>query len=107
MYWLPMGIMSGFRKPKRPILGSDLAGNGSMLLLQSVDKNGVLSKFLSDHDDGSIIGVSIEVSNLNKARSWEESHSEHKLEQGKGFYGRSILIPPDLTHGIWMELFQR
>jgi hypothetical protein len=25
----------------------------------------------------------------------------------KGFYGQSIMIPPDLTHGIWMELFRQ
>jgi hypothetical protein len=24
-----------------------------------------------------------------------------------GFCGRSIMIPPELTHGVWMELFQR
>jgi catechol 2,3-dioxygenase-like lactoylglutathione lyase family enzyme len=83
------------------------AGNGYMLLLQSVDKNGMLTNFLSDHYDGEIIGVSIEVSDLNKARSWVESHSRHKLEPYDGFYGRSILIPPDLTHGVWMELFAR
>jgi hypothetical protein len=28
-------------------------------------------------------------------------------EPYRGFYGRSILIPPDLTHGVWMEFFQR
>jgi hypothetical protein len=60
-----------------------------------------------DHDDGSIIAVSIEVSDLNKARSWVEGHSGHKLDQYKGFYGQSIIIPPDLTHGVWMELFRR
>lgn len=83
------------------------AGNGCLLLLRSADKNGALNKFLSDHDAGDIIGISIEVSDLNKARSWVEGHSGHKLEPYKGFYGRSILIPPDLTHGVWMELFQR
>ncbi len=83
------------------------AGKGSMLLLRSTDKNGVLNKFLSDHDDGNIIGLSIEVSDLNKARSWVEGHSGHKLEPYKGYYGQSIIIPPDLTHGVWMELFQR
>jgi hypothetical protein len=63
--------------------------------------------FLSDHDEGDIIGIGIEVSDLDKARSGVEGHSGHKLAPDKGFYGRSIMIPPDLTHGIWMELFQR
>ena len=83
------------------------AGDGCLLLLQSIDKNGVLANFLSDRHDGEIIGVSIEVSDLNKARSWVEGHSGHKLEPDDGFYGRSIIIPPDLTNGLWMELFQR
>jgi len=25
----------------------------------------------------------------------------------KVFYGQSIMIPPDLTHGVLMEMFQR
>jgi len=83
------------------------AGTGTIILLQSTNDNGVLSKFLSDHDDGSMIAVSIEVSDLNKARSWIESRSERKLEPYDGFYGRSIMIPPDLTHGVWLEMFQR
>jgi len=66
-----------------------------------------MSKFLSNHNDGEIIGVSIEVSDLNKARSWVEGRSGRQLEPYKSFYGRSILIPPDLTHGVWMEFFQR
>ena len=53
-----------------------------------------------DHDDESIIAVSIEVSDLSRARSWVEGHSEHKLEPYKGYYGQSILIPPDLTHVV-------
>jgi hypothetical protein len=67
----------------------------------------VLAKFLSDHHDGEIIGVSVEVSDVEKARSLIESRSGQKLEPYDGFYGRSILIPPELTHGVWMELFQR
>jgi len=78
-----------------------------MLLLRSGDKKGVLNTFLRDHDDGEIIAVSIEVSDLNKARSWVEDHSGRKLEPYTDYYGRSIMNPPDLTHGIWMELFQR
>ena len=83
------------------------AGNGYMLLLQSIDKNGVLAKYLSDHHDGEIIGVSVEVSDVEKARSLIESRSGQKLDPYEGFYGRSIMVPPDLTHGVWLELFQR
>jgi hypothetical protein len=83
------------------------AGHGRLLLLESTDENGVLNRFLSDHDDGEIIGISIEVSDLNKARSWVKGHSRRKLEPYDGFYGWSIMIPPDLTHGVWLELFQR
>jgi hypothetical protein len=54
-----------------------------------------------------LIAVSVEVSDLNKARCWVEGHSGHNLELYKGFYGWSIMIRPELTHGIWMELFQR
>lgn len=83
------------------------AGDGCLLLLQSIDKKGVVNKFLSDRHDGEIIGVSVEVSDVEKARSLIESRSGQKLEPYDGFYGRSILIPPELTHGVWLELFQR
>ncbi len=83
------------------------AGSGCMLLLQSADEKGALEKFISNHDDGEIIGVSIEVADLNKARFWVESRSGQELEPYDGFYGRSILIPPDMTHGVWLEMFQR
>jgi 4-hydroxyphenylpyruvate dioxygenase-like putative hemolysin len=43
------------------------AGQGVLLLLESSDKNGVLAKYLSDHDEG-IIAFSIEVTDLGKAR---------------------------------------
>jgi hypothetical protein len=83
------------------------AGQGRLLLLEPADEKGVLNTFLRDHDDGAIIGISIEVSDINKARSWVEGHSMRKLEPYKGFYGQSIMIPPALTHGVWLELFQR
>jgi catechol 2,3-dioxygenase-like lactoylglutathione lyase family enzyme len=83
------------------------AGKGSLLLLQSVDQKGILNTFLQDHEDGFIIGLSIEVADLNRSRSWIEGHSGRKQEPYDGFYGRSILFPPELAHGVWMELFER
>ena len=105
---------AGFEKGKAckmKLLGAEgreiPAGKGSLLILQSAEKDGVLKKFLSNHEDGDIIGISIRVTDLNKARSWIEANSGNKFEPYDGLYGRSILIPPELTHGVWMELFQQ
>jgi len=81
------------------------AGHGVLMLLESSDKNGLLTEYLSDHDEG-IIGLSIEVADLGKARRLAESQTGSKVEAYKGFYGPSFLLPPEVTHGVWMELFQ-
>jgi catechol 2,3-dioxygenase-like lactoylglutathione lyase family enzyme len=81
------------------------AGQGALALLESSDKNSLLTKFLSDHDEG-IIGLSIEVADLGKARRLAESGTGRKLETYKGFYGTSFLLPPEVTHGVWIEMFQ-
>jgi catechol 2,3-dioxygenase-like lactoylglutathione lyase family enzyme len=81
------------------------AGQGVLLLLESSDKNGLLTKFLSDHGE-EIIGLSIEVADLGKARQLAESGTARKLETYKGSYGTSFLLPPEVTHGVWMEMFQ-
>jgi catechol 2,3-dioxygenase-like lactoylglutathione lyase family enzyme len=81
------------------------AGRGVLLLLESSDKNGLLTKYLSDHDEG-IIGLSVEVADLGKARQTAESGTGRKLEIYKGFYGTSFLLPAEVTHGVWIEMFQ-
>jgi hypothetical protein len=81
------------------------AGLGVLVLLESSDKNGVLTKYLSDYDEG-IIGLSIEVTDLVKARQLAESGTGRKLEIYKGFYGTSFLLPPEAMHGVWIEMFQ-
>ena len=81
------------------------AGQGVLVLLESSDKNGLLTEFLSDHDED-IIGLSIEVADLGKARQLAESGTGRKLETYKGFYGTSFLLPPEVTHGLWIEMYQ-
>lgn len=81
------------------------AGQGVLLLLESSDKNGLLTKYLSDHDEG-LIGLSIEVADLGKARQLAGSGTGRKLETYKGFYGTSFLLPRKLHMGLWLEMFQ-
>ena len=82
------------------------AGYGAMILLESSDKSSVFQKYLSDHDEG-IIAVSVEVSDLSKAHSMAEAVTGNKIEIYKGTYGKSFLLAPDVTHGVWLEMFQR
>jgi catechol 2,3-dioxygenase-like lactoylglutathione lyase family enzyme len=81
------------------------AGQGVLLLLESSDQDGLLTKYLSDHDEG-IIGLSIEVADLGKAHQLAESGTGRKLETYKGFYGPSFRLSPEVTHGVWLEMFQ-
>ena len=82
------------------------AGSGRMILLESSNKISVLQKYLSDHDEG-IIAISVEVSDLSKARRLAESVIGSKIGAYKGTYGQSFLLSPDVTHGVWLEMFQR
>jgi hypothetical protein len=81
------------------------AGQGVIMLLELSDKNSLLTKYLSDHDEG-IIGLSIQVADLDKSRQLAESGTERKFETYKGSYGTSFLLPPRVTHGVWIEMFQ-
>lgn len=81
------------------------AGAGTLLLLESSDKDGLLTKYLSEHDEG-IIGLSIAVVDLGKARQLAEAGTRAKLETYKGFYGTSFMLPPSVTHGVWIEMYQ-
>jgi catechol 2,3-dioxygenase-like lactoylglutathione lyase family enzyme len=81
------------------------AGHGGLVLLESGDKKGPLTEYLTDHDEG-IIALSIEVSDLGKARRLAESTTGSALDTYDGFYGPSFLLSPKVTHGVWIEMFQ-
>jgi catechol 2,3-dioxygenase-like lactoylglutathione lyase family enzyme len=92
------------------------AGQGVLLLLESSNNDGLLAKYLSEQvgakgrcncpSDEGIIGLSVEVADLGKARQLAESGTGRKLETYKGSYGTSFMLPPEVTHGVWMEMFQ-
>jgi catechol 2,3-dioxygenase-like lactoylglutathione lyase family enzyme len=81
------------------------AGQGELVMLDSGDKKGLLTEYLTDHDEG-VIALSIEVSDLGKARRLAESSTGSTLDTYNGFYGPSFLLSPKVTHGVWIEMFQ-
>jgi catechol 2,3-dioxygenase-like lactoylglutathione lyase family enzyme len=112
-----VGLESGDAREAK-FIGADgrdvNAGKGVLLILEPSDKSGALAKYLSDHTnwidrwphDEGIIGLSIQVANLDKARQLAEAGTGRKLETYKGSYGTSFLLPPEVTHGVWIEMFQ-
>jgi len=53
------------------------------------------------------MGVSLEVGRLPTARSLLEKNTQRKFASYSGSYGKSILIPAELAHGLWIEMFQK
>ena len=53
------------------------------------------------------MGVSIEVASLQTARSLLQANAKRQFDPYAGPYGQSILISPELTHGLWIEFFQK
>jgi hypothetical protein len=80
------------------------AGRGVILLLEANGTSGPLASHVSQYGEG-VVGVSIETVDVDAARSRIEASTERALVPYSGPFGRSVLVPPDLTHGIWMEFF--
>ncbi|UCC49885.1 MAG: VOC family protein [Gemmatimonadota bacterium] len=102
---LPMG-----RRLDVPSLGAEAheirAGKGAILLLQPSDEGGTVASFLAERGEG-VMGVSIEVRDLERALMIVEFNTDLELVPYEGPYGQSILIPADLARGVWIEFFQR
>jgi catechol 2,3-dioxygenase-like lactoylglutathione lyase family enzyme len=76
-----------------------------VLLLQPQGKSGKVASFLATRGEG-VIGVSIEVESLETARTLIERNLKRKFKPQNNLSGKSILIPPEMAHGIWIELHQ-
>jgi hypothetical protein len=102
-----VGLRAG-RKLKVPTLGAKgrevEAGRGMILLLQASDSGGVVASYLAGGGEG-IMGVSIQVRDLEAARAFLETNTKQQLAIYKGPYGKSISVSPKLTHGVQIELF--
>lgn len=97
------------RRVKLPILGAVgreiLAGRGTFLLLEPVEDRGAVASFLGRRSDA-YMGISIRVSDITATATLLRSRSGLPLEEYRGVYGRSIVIPASHAHGVWIDLFQ-
>ncbi len=103
-----IGLSAGRRVnlPQLEARGHEVvAGNGVVLLLQANTPKSKVTSFLARRGEG-IMGVSIKVAALNRARNILETNIKQKFTPYVGAYGKSILIPAEVTRGVWVELFQ-
>jgi catechol 2,3-dioxygenase-like lactoylglutathione lyase family enzyme len=103
-----LGLLPGHKRrmPQLAAKGREIgAERGVILLLQATDTKGPLASYVAQHGEG-VVGMSIEVRDLNIARSLLHSSTQQELNPSNGPYGESVVVPPVFTHGVWIELFQ-
>ncbi|MFY9716780.1 MAG: VOC family protein [Thermoplasmata archaeon] len=81
---------------------------GSLRLMESTSPEGPLPSLLALHGSQiEVPGVSLEVSSIDSALRSMSSDRARMLQQSVGPLGRNVVIPPELGHGMWIELFER
>lgn len=84
------------------------AGQSSLLLVESTAPEGPIREFLKRRDaDYGWMGVSLGVDSLKTALGAMQRSLADRLEPATGLFGKSVLVPPEFAHGIWLELFER
>jgi catechol 2,3-dioxygenase-like lactoylglutathione lyase family enzyme len=78
---------------------------GKLLLVKPDNAEGPAGKFQQLHREG-IMGLSVWVRDLKAAQAWTERAAAHPLPVYDGLFGRSILVPPDLMAGTWIEFVE-
>ena len=81
-------------------------GNGSLLLLEPTSPNKPAADFSRERGAG-VMGVTLAVGELGKAKSMIEEKTHKELPPYDGVYGRSFLVPAEVANGVWIEMTQK
>lgn len=83
-------------------------GRGTLRLMKSTGHNGLLDRLLTLHASQlEVPGVSLEVPSVAKVLDAMPPDLAATLESSEGPWGRGVMIPPNLGHGLWVELLER
>ncbi len=82
-------------------------GQNSMVVVGSAEAGGPVQAYLSQrHSAYGLMGISVGVGSLATALAAIQPHLASDLDPQEGPFGRSVVVPPEATHGIWLELFE-
>jgi len=81
---------------------------GSLLLVESTSADGPIGELLGLRGFGiEVPGASIEVPSIDRALATMLPDVSAQLYSSLGPWGRNVVVPPKLAHGVWLELFER
>ena len=82
------------------------AGAGEIWLLAPTAYGGKLAGFLRERGGPGIVGVTLDAGSVVQAASVIGERTGAPLATYEGLLGTSIRVPPELTHGVWLEFAQ-
>ena len=94
--------------PQLNAIGREIeAGTGNIVLLQPEGLRGVTAEFLKQREAAGIVGVSLEITDLETTRNLLEKRTSLRLSPYAGNKQHSLLVPPEFASGIWIEMFEK
>jgi len=81
-------------------------GDGRILLLEPNSPGKPAGNFSGERGDG-VMGVTLRVGDLGKAKTLIEENTHRKLLSYDGIYGKSFLVPAEVANGVWIEMVQK
>jgi hypothetical protein len=81
-------------------------GDGRILLLESDSPGKSAADFSRERGEG-VMGLTLRVGDLGKAKSLIEENTHRKLASYDGIYGKSFLVPAEIANGVWIEMAQK
>ena len=81
---------------------------GSLLLMESTSADGPISNVLRLRGFGiEVPGVSVEVPSIERSLAAMSPQVSAQLHPSDTPWGRNVVVPAELAHGVWLELFER
>jgi catechol 2,3-dioxygenase-like lactoylglutathione lyase family enzyme len=97
-----------FSEPRLHAHGQAIAaGEGAIHLLASATPDGEIATFLRRRGGPGLVGVTIEAGSAAAAGRLIGARTRRTFTPAPGLLGPSVLIPPDLAHGVWLEFAER
>jgi catechol 2,3-dioxygenase-like lactoylglutathione lyase family enzyme len=83
------------------------AGQGAIYLLASATPDGAIAQFLRRRGGPGLAGLTIEAGSADAAARLIGGKTGRTFATYAGLLGPSVLIPPELTHGVWLEFAEK